>query len=82
LFEIVFRPSDPPPAVANDFMTGAVQPLTGQAPVQLPTLRPWLLALGAVAIAYLLISLLLWWTQVSDTVAAAAHILTTLHVAR
>ena len=63
-------------------MTGAVQPLTGQAPVQLPTLRPWLLALGAVAVAYLLISLLLWWTQVSDTVAAAAHILTTLHVAR
>ena len=82
LFEIVFRPADPVPAPPDDFMTGALQPLGGLPVMQLPPLRPWVLALAALVCAWLLVSLVLWWSQVSDVVSVAASLLANLPAAK
>jgi type VI protein secretion system component VasF len=82
LFEIVFRPADPVPAVADDFMTGAVTPVTGLPVMQLPQRRPWLLALAILAGTWLLVSLMLWWLQVGGVVGVANTLLTSLHPAQ
>lgn len=82
LFEIVFRPADPVPAPPDDFMTGALKPLAGLPVMQLPPLRPWVLALAALACAWLLVSLVLWWSQVSDVTSVAASLLASLSPAK
>jgi hypothetical protein len=82
LFEIVFRPADPVPAPPDEFMTGAVAPLSGLPAMQLPPRRPWLLALAALVCAWLLVSLVLWWMQVGGVVAVANTLLASLHPAK
>jgi hypothetical protein len=79
LFEIVFRPADPMPAVVDDFMAGAVKPLSGLPVMQLPSRRPWLLALAALLCAWLLVSLALWWLQTGSVVSVATSLLASLH---
>ena len=51
---------------------GAAEPLSGRDPVRLPQVRPWGLAIGGLVVGYLLVSWLLWWTQVGDIVDQAA----------
>jgi hypothetical protein len=82
LFEIVFRPADPVPVPADDFMTGAVKPLADLPVMQLPPRRPWRLALAALLCAWLLVSLALWWLQVSGVVGVATSLLASLHPAK
>ena len=82
LFEVVFRPADPPPAVVDDFMAGAVTPLAGLPVMQLPSRRPWLLALAVLLGAWLLVSLALWWLQTGGVVSTASSLLASLHPAK
>jgi type VI secretion system protein ImpK len=79
LYELVFRTRY---AASDDFGTltvGAAEPLTGRAQVRLPRMRPWGLAIGGVAVSYLLISWLIWWAQVSGTVDNANRVAASLH---
>lgn len=74
LFERVFHA---PYAMADGFdglTVGAAEPLAGHQPAQLPRLRPWVLAIGGVTVAYLLVSWLIWWSEVNEIVHTARDV--------
>jgi type VI secretion system protein ImpK len=76
LYQIVFRAR---PRESDGLVTGAAEKLAGANRVRLPPLQPWITATVAVGGGYLLLSLLLWWMQVSGVVASARGVATSLH---
>jgi type VI secretion system protein ImpK len=73
LFGLVFHA---PPGIPRDFgglTVGATESLDARGSVRLPSIRPWGLAIGGVAIGYLLVSGLIWWNQVDDIVGTARY---------
>ncbi len=72
LLSLVFHRSS---TVSDDFdgwlTAGASETLAGRNPARLPRLRPWGWAMAGVVVGYLLISWLIWWTEVDYIVNTA-----------
>jgi type VI secretion system protein ImpK len=79
LYEMVFRTHHRETGSLGTLVTGATEPLAGIKRARLPPLQPWITATAVVLGGYLLVSLLLWWTQVSGVVASARRVATSLH---
>jgi type VI secretion system protein ImpK len=79
LINLVFRGSS---GLSDDFdgwlTAGAAEALAGRSPARLQSIRPWGWAMASVAIGYLLLSWLIWWTQVHYIVDTATHAISSL----
>lgn len=71
LLRLLFYNQDPTTLEFDNLITGAPEPMTRRQPDRLPRVRPWGLAIGAVVVAYLLISWVIWRNQVSNVLDSA-----------
>jgi len=65
LLKAIFRNTDPGAIGSDSLLAGGAEPLTYREAARLPQVRPWGLAIGGVVAAYLLISWLIWRSEVS-----------------
>ena len=76
LLRVIFGNTNPNAIPLGSLITGAAQPLIHHQPDRLPRLRPWGLAIAGLVVAYLLVSWLMWRTEVSyvlDTARSAVN---------
>jgi type VI secretion system protein ImpK len=79
LYQIVFRTRYRESDGLGTLVAGAVETLAHTSRVRLPPLQPWITAITAVCGGYLLLSMLLWWSQVSGVIASARRVAMSLH---
>jgi type VI secretion system protein ImpK len=73
LFEFVFRVPPTAPSALRDLVVGAEGALVNTHPVSLPAIRPWLMAIVGLALAYLFVSFVLWRNDVGALLGDAAR---------
>ena len=79
LFEFVFRVPPAAPSAFRDLAVGAEDALANTRPVSLPAIRPWLMAIVGLTLAYLFVSFVLWHHDVATLLGDAARAADLIH---
>ena len=82
LLETVFRGSTARTGDFGGLTVGAAEPLDQPGAAGLLRLRPWIMAMVGIVVAYLLVTWWMWWGDVRDIVATASRAMKALELIR